>query len=177
MNAMPERAGVRFDVRPSKGPRLLSHGYVNGLPKFIHALGGLQWSNGYKTPPLLPTPSSPIFKGATAFQPWIHYWHDDAFALHNHLQRSHGFSAMDTCATRPACSALPALQRSHGLSAMDTPARVATVMETAFLQWSHGLSAMDTRPKRKARYSKPLTFNGAMAFQPWIRKCRAANPS
>ena len=38
------------------------------------------------------------------------------------------------------------------------------------LQWSHDLSAMDTPPGGSTTRCQTNTFNGAMTFQPWIRR-------
>ena len=38
------------------------------------------------------------------------------------------------------------------------------------LQWSHDLSAMDTLSECGIRTSNISAFNGAMTFQPWIRR-------
>ena len=87
----------------------------------------------------------------------------------NDLQRSHGLSAMDTRRKRKKKDKETGLQWSHGLSAMDTGLpgrRMMAAPHPSMEPWpfSHGYS-LKLVPKRVDKH----TFNGAMAFQPWIR--------
>ncbi len=43
------------------------------------------------------------------------------------------------------------------------------------LQWSHGFSAVDTQKNRIVNSMKKTSFNGATAFQPWIRPDRPSH--
>ena len=94
----------------------------------------------------------------------------EMFVTLHPLQWSHGFPAMDTWdlpPARPPCATL--LQWSHGLPAMDTrrvrhpdpPAHPASMEPWPF---SHGYVRA-----RWAGTNRQKGFNGAMAFQPWIR--------
>ena len=100
---------------------------------------------------------------------------------------------MGTTTLFNAFTAMPVLQWSHGLSAMDTRSSRTYQTSESGLQWSHGLSAMDTPGHSVTNYVLTLAsmepwpfshgydhkipagrrilkgFNGAMAFQPWIR--------
>ena len=62
------------------------------------------------------------------------------------------------------------LQWSHGFSAMDTSRSASTRWVLMGLQWSHGFSAMDTRVATHCGAAASMSFNGATAFQPWIRE-------
>ena len=130
-----------------------------------------------------------------ALQPWIHIC--GCFTRINipHLQWSHGPSAMDTCATRrripdghiafngamalqpwipgsissPCYSLLlPSMEPwpfSHGYLAGDEP--VVQRQRPSMEPWpfSHGYSSRSSSIRAAS-----ITFNGAMALQPWIRR-------
>ena len=118
----------------------------------------------------------------------------NAFTAMPVLQWSHGLSAMDTRSSRTYQTSESGLQWRHGLSAMDTPGCVRCASRSMYLQWSHGFSAMDTaandlndlRERTRLQWSHGFSamdtlensakrklmsacFNGATAFQPWIR--------
>ena len=86
------------------------------------------------------------------------------------LQWGHGLSAMDTRAAPTSRSdTASSFNGATAFSAMDTrPIPVPVPDFTDTLQWSHGLSAMDTAC---AVVTVCPAFNGATAFQPWIRGC------
>lgn len=85
------------------------------------------------------------------------------------LQRSHGFSAMDTLATATLNAYGKDLQRSHGLLATDIGHSIGITLEMILLQRSHGPSAMDTPSRLRSAPPATIGFNGATAFQPWTR--------
>ena len=136
------------------------------------------------------------FNGATAFQPWILPVRDDRIHRSNVLQWGHSFSAVDT--SLPAMeSMLPPfasmgpqlfsrgyqrkkvriwhpgqrmLQWGHSFSAVDTPICYHSERDDEQLQWGHSFSAVDTEGARCADGNNRPRFNGATAFQPWIRE-------
>ena len=127
------------------------------------------FSHGYRATPSQSSRRSAGFNGATAFQPWIRGKTSPIQKRILRLQWSHGFSAMDTqqCprykGTLSRASMEPRLF-SHGYdeSEWKDPANWR-------LQWSHGFSAMDTVMNYTQVSAQFPRFNGATAFQPWIR--------
>lgn len=137
-------------LAPSKEPWPFSHGYRTVPKNSSSCIGGLQWSHGLSAMDTLPESA----EKTTSLR----------------LQRSHDPSAMDTFAPGGTPSSNVILQWSHGLLAMDTPradrpvlpARAASMEPRLF---SHGYPD----PQTTSRSAMP-SFNGAMAFQPWIRR-------
>ncbi len=110
------------------------------------------------------------FNGAMAFQPWILDCAGPSPAgpwgpSMGPWPFSHGYARPGACLARRK-----RLQWGHGLSAMDTGQGLRRMILVNNLQWGHGLSAMDTALGRRRGGRRVYAFNGAMAFQPWIRR-------
>ena len=75
---------------------------------------------------------------------------------------------METIATTSAMTETHTfLQWGHGLSAMETITGMQSFLPARVLQWGHGLSAMETPGVSPGAFGPGISFNGAMAFQPW----------
>ena len=120
---------------------------ASGLPASFN--GAMTFQHMDTSRPASATRRHTSFNGAMTFQPWIPQTDMNVWQTF----------AMDTM-----------LQWSHDLSAMDTRYKVAQRLSQAMLQWSHDLSAMDTRLCRRFWRRRLCGFNGAMTFQPWIRR-------
>ena len=150
---------------------------LSGLREQSAGLMGLQWSHDLSA-------MDTVGDGTTDLTVTVLQWSHDLSAMDTEnscmkmsesiwLQWSHDLSAMDTTAyASHQTSSRVSLQWSHDLSAMDTWIDDGSHTYTVMLQWSHDLSAMDTSPLASLRVGPPNCFNGAMTFQPWIRRCR-----
>ena len=135
---------------PSMEPRLFSHGYRGFfalLDATAHAFNG---ATAFQPWILAGTgrtgPQHGAFNGATAFQPWILAKAVTRVLSDPTLQWSHGFSAMDTFSARP-------------------PAPLSDRPSMEPRLFSHGYVAANG-----AGDGFVVPFNGATAFQPWIRR-------
>ena len=158
--------------RPSMEPWPFSHGYdiqpySTRLQSqtFNGAMALQPWillSNGKR-----PNASS-SFNGAMALQPWIHRRRYFFCISVKSLQWSHGPSAMDTSTPSTSWAHFFVLQWSHGPSAMDTRypcCGYASDIPPSMEPWpfSHGY-----RAGAQQLDLMRVSFNGAMALQPWI---------
>ena len=79
---------------------------------------------------------------------------------------------MDTSGAVRSRHPIGQLQRSHGFSAMDTYHSPSYRCRYSYLQWSYGSSAVDTTKTLSPSPRAPEAFKGATAFQPWILRTR-----
>ena len=186
------------DHVPSMEPQPFSHGYSSWKRNLSKVLRPLQWSHSLSAMDTGVGPwkayTRLTFNGATAFQPWIRGEQAAVMRSQVGLQWSHSLSAMDTPPSVHAISyrLRPSMEPqpfSHGygdgyrqIGQRQTPSMEPQPFSHGYivelvhiapgprsLQWSHSLSAMDTRAEPPGRFSTDRPFNGATAFQPWIR--------
>ena len=152
ISAVDTRCGERvaaIQEVASMGPRHFSRGYRRRWCRWHQALTR--------------------FNGATAFQPWIRRLPSSSAMGSVGLQWGHGISAVDTWHQRRRGPPVRKLQWGHGISAVDTRRRrchLSRLQEASMgpRHFSRGyhLTVYHYR-------LRPRSFNGATAFQPWIR--------
>ena len=141
------------------GPQLFSRGYLPGPCQ------GLPWTH--------------CFNGATAFQPWIRKASQHRMDCYHSLQWGHSFSAVDTGASFKWF-------RDQGMLSLASmgPQLFSRGYQRGEEECGIGQAKASMGPQLFSRgYSiwqwqihSCLSFNGATAFQPWIREPRPAAP-